>query len=62
MAIQDWLYLLMNRRFTTMTTLKLTIKDWQDILDNTIEKSKSKEECANFLREFAKKFKIEFVG
>lgn len=45
-----------------MTTLKLTIKDWQDILDNTIEKSKSKEECAKFLKEFAKKFKIEFVG
>jgi intergrase/recombinase len=45
-----------------MTTLKLTIKDWQDILDNTIEKSKSKDKCAKFLREFAKKFKIEFVG
>ena len=45
-----------------MTTLKITIKDWQGILDNTIEKSKSKEECAKFLQEFAKKFKIEFVG
>jgi hypothetical protein len=45
-----------------MTTLKLTIKDWQDILDNTIEKPKSKEECVKFLKEFAKKFKIEFVG
>ena len=45
-----------------MTTLKLTIKDWQDILDNTIENSKSKEECEKFLKEFAKKFKIEFVG
>ena len=45
-----------------MTTLKLTIKDWQDILDNTIEKSKSKEDCAKLLKDFAKKFKIEFVG
>lgn len=44
-----------------MMTLKLTIKDWYEILDNTVVKY-GKENCEKILNELIRKFKIEIVG
>lgn len=44
-----------------MMTLKLTIKDWYEILDNTVAKY-GKENCEKILNELIKKMKIEIVG
>ena len=44
-----------------MTTLKITTKDWYEILDNTVAKY-GKEKCDKILNELIIKFKIEIVG